>query len=195
MNSQIKLVGGVVIVLVLIFGAYVIFNRQNAQDTDLPTIQSFQECVAAGNPVMESYPRQCAANGVTYTEVLQEMENKSISFTKVIEGDMSDVEEKQTFVLKTQAELNATWEKLIIKRTEVMPTLNNTMILTVFAGSKPHPGYTIEITQVIESTQAITVYVKEGLPSSDGGYAAVITNPYYLAQIPLSDKPVSFVFE
>lgn len=32
------------------------------------TISSFEECVAAGNPVMESYPRQCIANGVTYVE-------------------------------------------------------------------------------------------------------------------------------
>ena len=31
-------------------------------------INSFDACVAAGNPVMESYPRQCAANGETFTE-------------------------------------------------------------------------------------------------------------------------------
>ena len=32
------------------------------------TINSFEECVAAGNPVMESYPRQCNANGQTFAE-------------------------------------------------------------------------------------------------------------------------------
>ncbi len=32
------------------------------------TPSSFEECVAAGNPVMESYPRQCMANGRTFTE-------------------------------------------------------------------------------------------------------------------------------
>lgn len=31
------------------------------------SINSFAECVAAGNPVMESYPEQCAANGRTFT--------------------------------------------------------------------------------------------------------------------------------
>lgn len=30
-------------------------------------INSFAECVAAGNPVMESYPEQCAANGRTWS--------------------------------------------------------------------------------------------------------------------------------
>ncbi len=33
-----------------------------------PKITSFEECVAAGNPVMESYPRQCAADGQTFVE-------------------------------------------------------------------------------------------------------------------------------
>jgi hypothetical protein len=29
---------------------------------------SFEECVMAGNPVMESYPRQCRSNGRTFVE-------------------------------------------------------------------------------------------------------------------------------
>ncbi len=32
------------------------------------TITSFEECVEAGNPIMESYPRQCQANGQTFVE-------------------------------------------------------------------------------------------------------------------------------
>ncbi|MFO7710664.1 MAG: DUF333 domain-containing protein [Candidatus Woesearchaeota archaeon] len=33
-------------------------------------ISSFDECVQAGNPVMESYPRQCEANGEVFVENL-----------------------------------------------------------------------------------------------------------------------------
>jgi hypothetical protein len=33
-------------------------------------VTNFDECVAAGNPVMESYPRQCNHEGQTYTEVI-----------------------------------------------------------------------------------------------------------------------------
>ncbi|MBW3014599.1 hypothetical protein KY335_05160 [Candidatus Woesearchaeota archaeon] len=33
------------------------------------TIDSFEDCIAAGNPAMESYPRQCMTkDGVSYTE-------------------------------------------------------------------------------------------------------------------------------
>jgi hypothetical protein len=38
----------------------------------IPDIYDFNSCVAAGNPVMESYPRQCAANGITYVEEILE---------------------------------------------------------------------------------------------------------------------------
>jgi len=34
-------------------------------------ITNFAECIAAGNPAMESYPRQCRAGGQTFTEVLE----------------------------------------------------------------------------------------------------------------------------
>ena len=33
-------------------------------------ITNFEECVAAGNPVMESYPRQCSDGTTTFTEVI-----------------------------------------------------------------------------------------------------------------------------
>ena len=33
-----------------------------------PVVTNFEECVAAGNPVMESYPRQCRHQNTTYVE-------------------------------------------------------------------------------------------------------------------------------
>ena len=33
-------------------------------------ITSFEECAAAGNPIMESYPRQCRANNKTFAEYI-----------------------------------------------------------------------------------------------------------------------------
>ena len=42
---------------------------------DKGDIVDFESCVAAGNPIMESYPRKCAADGKTYIEVI---ENKPI---------------------------------------------------------------------------------------------------------------------
>lgn len=36
------------------------------------TISSFEECIEAGYPVMESYPRQCKAGDITFTEEIEE---------------------------------------------------------------------------------------------------------------------------
>ncbi|MBU0706586.1 hypothetical protein KJ657_02610 [Patescibacteria group bacterium] len=33
-----------------------------------PPVTNFEECIAAGNPVMESYPRQCRHGDQTFTE-------------------------------------------------------------------------------------------------------------------------------
>ncbi len=39
-----------------------------------PCVTNFEECIAEGNPVMESYPRQCSApDGTTFTEELYDL--------------------------------------------------------------------------------------------------------------------------
>ena len=35
-------------------------------------VTNFEECIAAGNPAMESYPRQCRHNDQTFVEVIEE---------------------------------------------------------------------------------------------------------------------------
>lgn len=47
-----------------------LINWEPSLDAD---VDSFDECVAAGNPVLESYPRQCrTADGETFTETVEE---------------------------------------------------------------------------------------------------------------------------
>jgi len=42
----------------------------------LNDINNFEDCVEAGNPIMESYPRQCRANEETYVEDIEISEQK-----------------------------------------------------------------------------------------------------------------------
>lgn len=42
-----------------------------AQNVTPSAINSFEACAAAGNPIMESFPEQCAANGRTFTNTTQ----------------------------------------------------------------------------------------------------------------------------
>ena len=43
-------------------------NGEIPTTVDPSQITNFQECIDAGNPVMESYPRQCRAGDRTFTE-------------------------------------------------------------------------------------------------------------------------------
>lgn len=75
--------GSVVIVVIILVVALVgvagwlVYDRQK-KDADKPqpkAISSFDECVAAGNPVMESYPEQCTSNGQTFTNKVEAVVN------------------------------------------------------------------------------------------------------------------------
>lgn len=61
-------------ILIIIFvltvvgvGAWVILGERAVAPI---VVTSFEECAKAGNPVMESYPRQCSAGGQTFTEFI-----------------------------------------------------------------------------------------------------------------------------
>lgn len=62
-------------------------NVDEPNDIDLATIQSFEDCEAAGFPVMESYPRRCALpDGRIYAEeieVLPVYDNASADMIRV----------------------------------------------------------------------------------------------------------------
>lgn len=63
-SKTISIILGIVVLSALIFFSY----NNNKQSS----ITNFEECIAAGNPAMESYPRQCMANGQTFREVIYE---------------------------------------------------------------------------------------------------------------------------
>ncbi|MBN1494448.1 hypothetical protein JW911_01775 [Candidatus Peregrinibacteria bacterium] len=59
-----------ILVLTAAFSGCAKVAEENEKNNDIQAtaITNFQECVDAGNPVMESYPRQCSANGKTFIE-------------------------------------------------------------------------------------------------------------------------------
>ena len=72
----------IVVVIIATIGVigWLVYDRQKAQQ-NTPNISkqitSFDECAAAGNPIMESYPEQCSANGKTFTKNVSISDNNS----------------------------------------------------------------------------------------------------------------------
>jgi hypothetical protein len=54
-------------VFLVVFVVAMLQIRENGENNQ-PNIDNFEKCVAAGNPVMESYPRQCRHGKQTFTE-------------------------------------------------------------------------------------------------------------------------------
>lgn len=82
-----KIIFVVVILIIAILGISFFKNQKTI------VITNFTECVTAGYPVMESYPRQCQANGQVFVEeveILGQLEQEKsdlIRLTSVHEGD------------------------------------------------------------------------------------------------------------
>ncbi len=66
MKKQPVLILAAILFLVLGF-ILVVYLGSRAKEK---SISNFAECAASGRPVMESYPRQCSANGQTFTEII-----------------------------------------------------------------------------------------------------------------------------
>lgn len=61
----------IIIALVIIgLGAWRMFGALGGDK-----VTSFEECIAAGNPVMESYPRQCIHGNQTFVEDIEPIKN------------------------------------------------------------------------------------------------------------------------
>ncbi len=65
---------GIVLLSIIVLIA-VLFTNYPSQNGIVNEINDFESCVAAGNPVMESYPRQCMHNGVTYVEEIDDLDD------------------------------------------------------------------------------------------------------------------------
>lgn len=72
MKKRRTLLAGAGAVVALVVVAIIIFLIF-AGESEAPgkPINSFDECVAAGNPVAESYPEQCHAGGKSFTNPRQ----------------------------------------------------------------------------------------------------------------------------
>lgn len=61
--SRAQIIWIVALLILVAMLVYPLLTREKA-----PVIGSFQECMDAGYPIMESYPRQCNADGNNFVE-------------------------------------------------------------------------------------------------------------------------------
>lgn len=67
MKSSSRLVIGIIVGVIVIGAVAAVLWWNFVPRSSTSTINSYEDCAAAGNPIMESYPEQCAAGGKTFT--------------------------------------------------------------------------------------------------------------------------------
>jgi hypothetical protein len=83
----------IILLVVVLFVAGGVYYWWDSTQEPALVVASFEECVAAGNPVMESYPRQCRheATGELFVEDIGEEINGTDAPTFTTEQGNSDV--------------------------------------------------------------------------------------------------------
>ncbi len=75
------------------------------QNVPIVMVTNFEECAAAGNPVMESYPRQCRAGGENFTEYI----GNELEKTNLIRIDSPRPNAIVTSPLEVTGQARGTW--------------------------------------------------------------------------------------
>lgn len=112
------------------------------------SINSFEDCLNAGFPIMESYPRQCNDGTTTYTEILPE---KSNTTGETIEENKEISEETGTNLSILQQKLRA----MIERRNQQQNTTGTTV--------SPTNSWTVSSQPAITSSSSNTEVTEEDI--------------------------------
>ncbi len=178
----------VALVVVIIGAIFFVLQWQK-----ISSIETFEECAAAGYPVLKSYPAQCRTpDGRIFGQRIPQTE-RQVAFTELKKGFFSEIMQKQQRVIRTTEEWSDLWTELFPTEMITPLPLGDTMVIAVFMGQRGG-GYATEITKIIEDGN-LHVYVKEISPGKGCVVIQAITQPYHVVQLQKSDKDVEFIFE
>ena len=89
-------------------------------------------------------------------------------------------------VVRTAAEWDALWRSHLPTRQPAALDFSREMVVGVFLGSRPTPGYGVTIVSASEEGNVLRVRYRETSPPPDAILAQVITFPYQIVAIPKS---------
>lgn len=116
--------------------------------------------------------------------------SQNIDFTTIGQGAvMNIIMEQQNVVITNQTDWNQFLE--LFDGLEEFPEIdfNTFQVIASVDVERGHTGFWLEITEIIENENNITVTIATG--EHDSGFTT-ICRPYHIVEIPKSDKPVIF---
>ena len=98
-------------------------------------------------------------------------------------GDRSQIMSAREAVVRTAPEWDALWRAHLPTRQPAAVDFSKDMVVAVFLGSRPTPGYGVTIVSAVEEGGVLRVRYRETSPPADAIAAQVITFPYQIVAI------------
>jgi uncharacterized membrane protein len=111
----------------------------------------------------------------------------------IARGDDSRLVEPRRFLIRDRQAFSAVWAAHAGPNVAVPAVdFDSRMVAAVFAGERPTPGFTIEVTGTRRDGSSVLVLVDEQHPDPARVAAQVIVSPFHIVTLPRDDGDVEF---
>lgn len=116
-----------------------------------------------------------------------------IAFTTIAAGADSQIEKARTAVVRTAAEWEALWKEHGGTGKPAVIDFNQTMVIAVFAGTRPSAGHSLEITRIQERNGEVVITYLESPPRPGEMVAQMLTQPFHIVSTAARGGRVNFI--
>ena len=102
------------------------------------------------------------------------------------QGDHTQIMSAREVVVRTPADWDALWRAHVPTPPPAAPDFSKEMVVGVFLGTKPTPGYGVTIVSATTEAGVVRVRYREASPPADAISAQVITYPFHIVAVPKS---------
>ena len=117
---------------------------------------------------------------------------QSAAFTTVAGGPISRIDEARKVVIRTDAEWLALWKSHSAAPAPPVD-FSKSIVVGVFLGMRPTPGYTVTVLRVTRTGTGAVVEYRQTEPDRNGMMMAqMLTFPFHLVSLPSDIQTVEF---
>jgi hypothetical protein len=116
-----------------------------------------------------------------------------VTFSTLVDGQASNIEEPREVVVRTAAEWKALWAKHAPGQKEPAVDFAKATVIGVFLGTRSTGGYRAVITEVERHGADIVVTWQEQQPSPTMMVTQALTSPFHIVRIDKTPDPVKFL--
>ncbi len=166
-------------------------------------LDSYAECVAAGHPVLESYPPVCQADGRSFSGPVASSPSDTPSsmstsqpFELLVEGDSRGTYPSRQEIITSAEQWRGYWRAVHSGLPSPPPLIpvdfTRDSVIAVSQGQQTSGGYGIKILSVTVGSAGSTIHVRQTEPDANCPVTPALTNPYYIVRTHHLPEPVSF---